>query len=207
MHRRRSLRPSRGLADRLVAAAWGFAEATAFFIVPDVWTSRIALRSPRRGMASTADALAGALAGGLCMYAVGRSVDPERCRELVTKIPGIDRPLVEETEQAVLRSPEVALLLGPPRGVPYKLFALAHGRQRRSLGHFLVVSVPARWVRFALVTGGVGAAGAAGRSHLPPALQPCLPAVFYGGWVAFYTWYFRRGPGARLTPARRPSAS
>lgn len=201
MHRHRSLRPEPRASDRLTAAAWGFAEATAFFIVPDVWTSRIALRSPRRGMATTLDALAGALAGGLCTYAVGRAVDPERWRELVTQVPGIDRDLVDETDRAVQRRPDLALLLGPPRGVPYKLFALAHGRQQRPLGRFLAVSVPARWIRFALVTGGVGAVGEAGRTHLPPRLRPLLPAVFYGGWAAFYAWYFLRGPGARPTPS------
>ena len=56
----------------LIAGIWGFAEATLFFIVPDVWLTLIAVR---RGLvpalAACGWALAGALAGGLAMYAWG----------------------------------------------------------------------------------------------------------------------------------------
>lgn len=31
-----------------LAFGWGLAEATVFFIVPDVWTSAVGLRHPRR---------------------------------------------------------------------------------------------------------------------------------------------------------------
>src|SRR5687768_13543988 len=54
----------------LVAAmAWGFAEATLFFLVPDLVVGWIALRSPRRVLAPSVAASAGAVVGGLLVYA------------------------------------------------------------------------------------------------------------------------------------------
>jgi len=59
------------LRDHAVAGLWGFAEATAFFVVPDVWLSAVALRNLPRGLTGAASATAGALVGG----AVGGVLD------------------------------------------------------------------------------------------------------------------------------------
>lgn len=51
------------------AAAWGFAEATLFFIVPDVLLSIIIVRRGRRvAWIATVWAIAGAVVGGALMY-------------------------------------------------------------------------------------------------------------------------------------------
>ena len=47
-----------------IASLWGFAEATVFFIVPDVLLSWLALRSPKSGLIACLFALLGALIGG-----------------------------------------------------------------------------------------------------------------------------------------------
>ena len=49
--------PANRLRDHAVAAAWGAAEATFLPVVPDVWISRVALRDPRRALATTVTAM------------------------------------------------------------------------------------------------------------------------------------------------------
>ena len=54
-----------------LAASWGAAEATLFFIVPDVLLSRMALQDRRRALQACLWALAGALAGGTLVWMLG----------------------------------------------------------------------------------------------------------------------------------------
>lgn len=49
------------------AFAWGLAEATFFFIVPDVFTTRLALQDFKRALISCIFTLAGALLGGVTL--------------------------------------------------------------------------------------------------------------------------------------------
>lgn len=179
--------------DHTVAAAWGTAEATVFFIVPDVWTSWLALHNPRRGMATTVSALAGALAGGATTYKTAQQMTPEATEKILTSIPGISAAMVANVERQLDEQGWSALVLGPTRGVPYKIYArtLAHGNE--SFGRFMALSVPARMVRFLAVTGGV-----AGLGKLADRLgvgTKGKTATFLAGWTGFYTWYFTRGPG------------
>jgi membrane protein YqaA with SNARE-associated domain len=53
----------------LVALIWGFAEASLFFIVPDVWLSFAGREKLSKGIRACVFALAGALIGGAVMYA------------------------------------------------------------------------------------------------------------------------------------------
>src|SRR5437868_1692315 len=64
---------------RWAALAWGYAEATLFFLVPDVLLSWVALRDPRAAGVACFWALAGALLGGATMYAWG-AADPGTAR-------------------------------------------------------------------------------------------------------------------------------
>src|SRR5690625_5761494 len=85
--------------DPPVAATWGCAQATVFFIVPDLWTSWLALENPRRGFATTVSALPGALAGGAVTYQVARQMGPETTRQLLVSVPGISEPMVDQVER------------------------------------------------------------------------------------------------------------
>ncbi|WP_022869817.1 hypothetical protein [Yaniella halotolerans] len=181
--------------DHTVAAAWGTAEATVFFIVPDVWTSWRALHNPRRGMATTVSALAGALVGGATTYKTAQQMSPEDTEQVLTSIPGISAAMVADVERQLDEQGWSALVLGPTRGVPYKIYArtLAHGNE--SFGRFMALSVPARMVRFLAVTGGVAGLGKlADRMGVG---SKGKAALFLGGWAGFYTWYFTLGPGRR----------
>src|SRR3546814_16266356 len=55
-------------AAHAVSLLWGFAEATVFFVVPDVWISRRALSSWRAALRGCGFALAGALVGCVLLF-------------------------------------------------------------------------------------------------------------------------------------------
>src|SRR5437764_358085 len=55
-------------AVRWIAALWGLAEATLFFLVPDVYLSAVGLGNLRAALEGCLWALAGALTGGVAMY-------------------------------------------------------------------------------------------------------------------------------------------
>jgi membrane protein YqaA with SNARE-associated domain len=57
-------------AAPLIAFIWGLAEATLFFIVPDVYLGFVALFDWRRALRALAAPIAGAVLGGALMYAL-----------------------------------------------------------------------------------------------------------------------------------------
>ena len=52
----------------IAATLWGFAEATVFFIVPDVFLSVLAMFDMSKALVACLYALFGALVGGVVMY-------------------------------------------------------------------------------------------------------------------------------------------
>ena len=104
-----------------LAALWGFAEATLFFIVPDVLLTFIAIRHGWRqaAMASLA-AAAGATIGGALMYAWAAS-DPASARGAIDFVPAISAALLERAKDALARDGLAAMFIGAFTGAPYKV--------------------------------------------------------------------------------------
>ena len=125
------------LRDHAVAGAWGFAEATAFFVVPDRVALRSCLRNLPRGLACAASATAGALVGGAVMHRWGARVPEDDSAWMLARIPAVSPAMIERVERDMAERGFTAVLLGPLRGTPYKLYAL-------SLIH---ISEPTRQVR------------------------------------------------------------
>src|SRR4051812_20323932 len=73
-HRLWEARARSGVAA-VVALGWGFAEATFFFVVPDVWIGLLTLFSWRAGLRAVYSAVMGALTGGAVMYRAGAQLD------------------------------------------------------------------------------------------------------------------------------------
>ena len=181
------MKPDRG---NLLAAVWGFAEATVFFIVPDVLLSWIALRSARRAFIASLYALAGALAGGLVTWSVGRS-DPETLRSLFAALPAIDGAMIAAVREQLVDAGLPSVFIGPLIGVPYKIYALEAGNLGIPAASFLLVSIPARLSRFLLVSAVV--AGVA--YWLRPRLgERSLRVLLLACWAAFYAWYLYAMP-------------
>ncbi len=194
-------RASATVADHPVAFAWGFAEATAFFVVPDVWLSLVALRDPRRALAACGTATAGAVLGGLVTRHWSTRVTAEQSADLLTHIPAIGSAMLLQVDDEVARLGYRAMLNGPRRGVPYKLYARSAGLHGLPAKGLVVWTVPARIGRFLLVAGGTAALArsvrrrgwlAAGTplARLVGSERRAEYAVTVAAWMAFYGWYF-----------------
>jgi len=181
----------RGRGWGIAAAVWGFAEATLFFLVPDVLLSWIALERPKRAFTACALATAGALCGGLATYAWARH-DADAARAVMVRLPGIDQALAERVDADLTERGLDAVILGSARGRPYKLFAASWGAREGELFAFLLVSIPARLLRFFAVAAFSAALRRYGLKHWP--LGACR-ALHVALWVAFYVWYWRAMTG------------
>jgi membrane protein YqaA with SNARE-associated domain len=170
----------------LLAAAWGAAEATLFFIVPDVLLSRIALQNWRQGLLCCLWALGGALIGGLLIWIIGH-IDPEPTRTLFTRIPAISPAMIARVHQQILDLGPWAVFVGPLTGTPYKLYALEAASAGFGLLAFILVSVPARLLRFVIVVLFTHAVASGLRRF---ASIKILRRLHLTAWIAFYAWYF-----------------
>lgn len=139
-----------------LATAWGFAEATVFFVVPDVLLTVSALFSPRASARQLWAVLAGSLIGGALMFGMA-SRDPGAARHLVERVPFVAPSMFQRVETDFDSSGAGGMTRGPLSGIPYKVYAVV-APSRTSLARFLLVSVPARlerllvtWVLFAAV--------------------------------------------------------
>lgn len=171
---------------RLVAAGWGFAEATLFFIVPDVFLSRLGIDNPRYALWACGATLGGAVIGGLLMYGLG-AADVEGARQALEAVPGVSRSMIARVGDELNRYGMVALFWGPMTGTPYKIYAVEAGVNGMGLYQFALVSVPARLSRFVVVT--LIASGGASllRRVVVRRMLLWLWALL---WLGFYTWYF-----------------
>jgi membrane protein YqaA with SNARE-associated domain len=181
------------LADSRAAAAiallWGFAEATLFFLVPDIWIGLLALGSPRAGLRAVVLAVVGALIGGALMYGVGASQPAQETDRLLDAIPAISPAMIARVQEEMRQQGPSVMLYGPLRGTPYKIYAVSAGQQRQSLAETLLWTIPARASRFlliALVLSGIGTLGR--RVGIPAAW---LLGIYCVAWVIFYGVYFR----------------
>jgi membrane protein YqaA with SNARE-associated domain len=172
------------------AGLWGFAEATLFFLVPDVLLSAIALRRPRLAWIACLVAVAGALPGGALMDRWGER-DAPAARRALDRLPAISTAMIERVGRELEVSGAAALFVGPTRGTPYKIYAVESGARAMPLGRFLAVSVPARLLRFALVT---ALAAFCARRLFPRASPARLYAICLVAWTGFYSLYFALMP-------------
>ena len=101
----------------IIASLWGFAEATLFFIVPDVLLSWLALRSPKSGLIACLFALLGALIGGSAMWLWGRN-DPDSARAIFELLPAMGGNSIASVQIQLADSGIAALFRGPLGGLP-----------------------------------------------------------------------------------------
>ncbi len=130
-----------------VSVSWGFAEATFFFLVPDVWITLIALSGMRKGLRACMLALAGALVGGLTVYLLGVYYRPE-IFSFYDWIPAISPEMLQRVLEDVQNDGVFAVLMGPASGTPYKIYAAAAADANLGLLAFFAISIPARLFRF-----------------------------------------------------------
>ena len=169
-----------------LALIWGLAEATVFFIVPDVLLTRVALSDRTRALWSCLAAAGGALIGGIIMYQWGAANYVSACRVL-DAVPAISPSMIESVhEQITVQGPQ-AMFLGPLTGTPYKIFAVAAGNSGQTLWLFLLISIPARLLRFVILT--LLATGASRVLSSRMSIRS-LQAIHLSCWTLFYIAFF-----------------
>jgi membrane protein YqaA with SNARE-associated domain len=170
----------------LLALLWGLAEATLFFIVPDVLITAIALRSRRDALIATAYACMGAVIGGAITYLWAQHA-PASLHAAFDWLPAISPELIERVPHELAQQGWIAMFIAPFSGVPYKLFAAGAATAGLSLPLLLLLTIPARAIRFVLLAVVVSAVAARARQRLS---DPAIRAIWAAVWCINYAVYW-----------------
>ncbi|ASW54366.1 lysophospholipid acyltransferase family protein [Plantactinospora sp. KBS50] len=142
--RRRMARLAHGRLGVAAVAAWSFAEALSWPLVPEFALAVLAVAAPRRAPRLAAVAVAASLAGGVTGYGLGAA-------GLHPPAP-LTTPLMRATVvQAVAEHGAAAVRAQPTSGIPYKVYAVTAGAAHVDLGGFLLASATGRGSRITLV--------------------------------------------------------
>jgi membrane protein YqaA with SNARE-associated domain len=168
------------------ALIWGFAEATFFFIVPDLLlTAAVLVFGLSRAFRLSAAAALAAMAGGLLMMMWGAS-DAAAVRSFLLSVPLIGEDLLFRVHAEMEGLWPIDLTLGAITGAPFKIYAVEAGAAEINPLAFALTGFFARLARFSLAIGltALGAAIAA-RLHLKRIVPLGLTLV----WAAIYAVY------------------
>lgn len=112
-----------GRVGLALLAAWAFAEAIAFPVVPDVAIGLLALVVPRRTLVMFAAVVLGALAGTAVLYALALAA-PDAVRSMLLALPGIPDAMLASARTTVAHGDPLSVALVGP-GPPLKVFTFA----------------------------------------------------------------------------------
>lgn len=174
----------------VMAFIWGLLEATLFFIIPDVLLTFIAIHGFSVGLYASLLALAGALLGGTIMYVYAKH-DFSRAYLLIGKVPSVGEKMLDDVEQSVTSKGIVAMITGPIRGIPYKIFAIYAPKVHIRYMSFLLASIPARFTRFFLTSVIAWLLANVLFDALPMWMKYCVWGIV---WIIVYTIYFSIHP-------------
>lgn len=154
LERLRALANSHGAT--VAAFLWGLAEATFFFVIPDVLFTFTGIFAPAAAVRQSLWLVAGTVVGGAVMFRWG-SVDAAAARRFLTRIPGISTGMVSRASRATEGRGLWAMVGQSWSFIPYKVFAVNAGALGTDLWAFLALTVPVRLGRV-LVTALLAAA-------------------------------------------------
>jgi membrane protein DedA with SNARE-associated domain len=124
------------------------------------------------------------------MYLFGLH-SPDDARAFLDYVPAINPNLIARVARQIDEHGLISVMIGPLKGIPYKIYAVEWGAQDRSLAAFLLISIPARYIRFFL-------ASVVARL-LARLIEPVTKRranvellVLATIWIAFYGFYFLR---------------
>jgi len=172
----------------LIALLWGLAEATLFFIVPDVWLSGISLYNLKKALMASLFCLAGALLGGMAIYLWGL-YSPVTAIETIARVPAINMEMLVRVQQNLSVEGVWAILFGPLSGTPYKTYAAQAASAGIGWLPFLLISIPARLLRFQAITLLSWGLSTTLLRHFSLRTKYC---VLIFGWLLFYSLYFSK---------------
>ena len=127
---------------------WGFAEGTFFFIIPDLVLSWASLAGARSGIKILGAILAGAVVGGLCIYAWALW-RPDSARFAVAAVPFVRTKMFGKVQEDYRAHGVSGIFYTLGTGIPYKVYAVL-APSVTSPVTFGLISIPARFERLAL---------------------------------------------------------
>jgi membrane protein YqaA with SNARE-associated domain len=180
-------RAGMGVAALALLFAWGFAEATVFFVVVDVAVSWIALRRGlKQGLAAAVAAAAGALAGVALLYAWAAR-EPAAGLALVDAVPFVTAELIQGMRADLAERGVVAVFAAAATGVPIKIAAALAPGAGIAPAPFLLAAAVQRLGRFAAVALLAAVLVRFLRRRLSERTLLALWAAF---WILFYALYW-----------------
>lgn len=178
-----------GFPGICIAALWGFAEATFFFIIPDVFLSLVAILEWPRTWKHILSAIIGALLGGALLFHLS-AADYQNTRNTITRVPFIREHMLLKVDDGFRTQGLYALVLGSIQGVPYKLYAVEAPRFTNQ-ARFLLATPPARALRFLLVWSCFGLVAAWLKARFALRTIHLLP-IYALVWIVVYAIYWGR---------------
>lgn len=171
----------------IATALWAVAEATIFFIVPDVVLTAAVIRLGLRRALLLAILAAGVASfAGLGMWIWGAN-DAAGARHVMLMIPAIGPDLLARAHSEMGRGWPLHLVVGAMTGVPYKLYAVEGGACGLNPWFFVPASFAARFSRFFLTV----IAMAVGKELLSRLnLSRWAYPAWAIAWVLVYATYF-----------------
>lgn len=162
-----------------------------FFIVPDVWLGLAGRNRLQTGLRACLFALLGALIGGALIYFWGAH-DHSGAIALIEKVPAISPAMVARVQGELTVHGVWSILAGPLTDTPYKLYAAQAAQAGIGFGVFILLSIPARGIRFVIITMGVHYAL---KKIIPAKIARHPTTLILSCWVLFYFFYFAAMPG------------
>jgi membrane protein YqaA with SNARE-associated domain len=176
---------------------WGLAEATVFFVVPDVLLCYWAMKSAKEAMASTLAAVAGAMLGAVVLYAC-LDLDASSYtffHGVWRSLPGFRAKMAEAAADHLRSAGARGLLSGPSSGIPYRVYVLEAWKLKLSLGELLLWTPFARLERIVIAPLAVLALRFLTERVLTPRFRRVrwnwvLAGLIVIYWVSLYIWYW-----------------
>ncbi len=175
----------------LVGFAWGLAESTFFFIVPDVGVAFIAAMSPRNWWKAALASIVGTLAGAVLLYLAVEFWLGAHALHLLLWVPGIHPASLALASTRVADHGAGALLPAAFQGIPYKVYATQLTLAGVSLPVLLLWTLPSRALRLVPVAAVAGASGRFLQGSLRRHFGLWVGAYVLS-WALFYAWYWTR---------------
>ncbi len=193
----RSPSPRGVLIAALTGFLWGLAEATVFFVVPDVLLCYWAMRSAREALASTLAVVFGAMLGAVVLY-LCLGLDGERyasIHQVWASLPGFKVKMAEVAAEHLRAGGAAGLLSGPVSGIPYRVYVLEAWKRQLPLGDVLLWTPVARLERIAIAPLVVLALRFVAERLLAPRFPRVpwywlLAALIVIYWIAIDVWYW-----------------
>ncbi|MFD2206474.1 hypothetical protein [Kiloniella antarctica] len=175
------------IKNYLISFLWGFAEATFFFIVPDVFLSYLSVKyNLKTAIKSALFTLSGAFIGGVIIYHLGNSYSSDII-DYIDILPAISPAMIVTAKEDLEQFGILSILIGAFSGVPYKVFAAQAGQLSIPLISFIAIFIPARLIRWFQV---IFIAQLIGNILLNHVSKKFVLWAFFSFWVIFYSLFF-----------------